>query len=246
MERRGLGRRALKKAPSERRLLKLAVVVVLTPVVLSVLVVLVLRFVDPPTTAFMERREAQAHAKGQAKYQTRHKWVPLSRISPELQLAVIAAEDQNFPKHFGFDVAAIEDAMEDRLEGRSRRGASTLTQQLAKNLFLWPGQSWVRKVLEAYFAVLLEVCWSKQRILEVYLNVAELSDGVYGVEMASQMAFGKSASRITSDEAALMAAVLPNPRARRITEPSPKVRERSEWIADQARRLGPATLRGLE
>lgn len=207
--------------------------------------VLLFRFVDPPTTAFMLERRWEALEKQDARFALRQQWVPLEKVSPQLRLAVIAAEDQKFPDHFGFDVEAIEDAIEDRLEGKSKRGASTLTQQVAKNLFLWPGRSFVRKGLEAYFTVLLELCWPKWRILEVHLNVAEFGNGVYGVEAASRLAFGTSAAAVGPHEAALLAAVLPNPRVRRITQPSPAVAERVAWIEDQARRLGLDTVKRL-
>jgi len=204
--------------------------------------VVLFRFVDPPTTAFILERRWEALSQQQARFAVRQQWVPLSKVSPHLRLAVIAAEDQKFPGHFGFDVEAIEDALEDRLEGKSKRGASTLTQQVAKNLFLWPARSFVRKGLEAYFTVLLEACWPKWRILEVHLNVAEFGDGVYGVEAASRLNFGVPASAVGPHEAALLAAVLPNPRARKVTAPTPAVAQRVRWIEDQARRLGPDTL----
>ncbi|MEW5740648.1 MAG: monofunctional biosynthetic peptidoglycan transglycosylase [Myxococcota bacterium] len=211
----------------------------------TVLPVLVFRFVDPPTTAFMLQRRLEALWNQERHFTLRQKWTPLERVSPQLRLAVIAAEDQKFPEHFGFDVEAIEDAIEDRLEGKSRRGASTLTQQVAKNLFLWPGRSFVRKGLEAYFTVLLELCWPKWRILEVHLNVAEFGNGVYGVDAASRMAFGVPPSAVDAHQAALMAAVLPSPRTRRITAPTPAVAERVGWIEDQARRLGLSTVTQL-
>jgi monofunctional biosynthetic peptidoglycan transglycosylase len=213
--------------------------------VLTVGAVLLFRVVDPPTTAFMLARRLQASQAKEKGFTLRQSWVPLSRISPNLQLAFIAGEDQKFAGHWGFDVQAIEDAMEDHLEGRSSRGASTLTQQVAKNLFLWGRRSWVRKGLEAYFTVLLELLWPKRRILEVHLNVAELGNGLYGVEAAARTYFGKPASAVTAQEAAALAAVLPNPRARRVTAPSAAVQERAEWIADQARRLPPDTLSSL-
>lgn len=224
--------------PWGARLRRWAVRALLAWLAVTVTPVALLRFVDPPTTAFMLERRYEAWRRQDARFTLRQQWVPLSKVSPHLRLAVIAAEDQKFPEHFGFDVAAIEDAIEDRLEGRSKRGASTLTQQVAKNLFLWPGKSFLRKGLEAYFTVLLEALWPKRRILEVHLNVAELGNGVYGVEAASRLAFGTSAAALGPHEAALLAAVLPNPRARRITAPSPQVAERVGWIEDQARRLG--------
>lgn len=207
----------------------------------SVGAVLLFRFVDPPTSMVIVAQRLEA----KGPFQLKQQWVPRSRISPALQLAVIAAEDQKFPSHHGFDVEAIEDAIEDHLEGRSSRGASTLSQQVAKNLFLWSGHSWVRKGLEVWFTVLLELCWPKGRILEVYLNLAELGPGVFGVEAASRLNFGKPASLVSAHEAAQVAAVLPNPKVRRITSPSAQVAQRVGWIEEQARRLGVATLADL-
>jgi monofunctional glycosyltransferase len=211
----------------------------------TALAVASLRVWNPPLTAFIVQRRLEAERRGEKGFVVRQQWVPLSRISRDAQLAVIAAEDQNFRNHSGFDVKAIEDAIEDHLDGRSARGASTLTQQVAKNLFLWNGHSWVRKGLEAYFTVLIEALWPKRRILEVHLNVAELGNGVYGIEAASRTFLGKPAAGLTLDEGALLAAVLPNPRRRRVTDPSEAVRQRVAWIIDQARRLPPDTLAGF-
>ena len=155
-----------------------------------------------------------------------------------MQLAVIASEDQKFPEHRGFDFASIGDALEDRDKGRRTRGASTITQQTAKNLFLWPGQSWLRKGIEAYFTVLIEWCWPKRRILEVYLNVAEFGRGVYGVEAAGRQYFRKSAAQLGPYDAALLAAVLPNPIRLKASSPSLYVRSRQRWIVDQMAGLG--------
>lgn len=213
--------------------------------VVSVGAVALLRFAAPPTSAFMVARWLEARRSNERGFALRHSWVPLSRISPHVQLAFIAGEDQKFANHWGFDVQAIEDAMEDHLEGRSSRGASTLTQQVAKNLFLWSGRSWVRKGLEAYFTVLIELLWPKRRILEAHLNLAELGNGVYGVEAAARTFYGKSALALSPQESAALAAVLPNPRARRVSAPSAAVQDRAEWIADQARRLPPYTLSSL-
>lgn len=212
--------------------------VTVTPVVL-------LRWVNPPTTAFIEQRKAEARSRNEVGFEVKQRWVPRARIAPHLQLAVVAAEDQKFPRHGGFDVAAIEDALEDGLEGKATRGASTLTQQVAKNLFLWPGRSLVRKALEAYFTVLLELALPKGRILELHLNVAEYGDGVYGVEAASKLAFGRSAAAVTPVEAAMLAVVLPSPRTRRVTAPTAKARQRIEWILQQCENLGPRHLEGL-
>jgi monofunctional glycosyltransferase len=150
---------------------------------------------------------------------------------------VVAAEDQKFPSHRGFDVESIGDAWEQRARGRVR-GASTISQQVAKNLFLWSGRSWVRKGFEAWFTVLIESLWSKQRILEVYLNVAEFGPGIYGAEAAAQRHFGKPAAALTRREAALLAAVLPDPRAMRAAVPSAYVARRARWIERQAAQLG--------
>lgn len=204
--------------------------------VLTVLPVLMFRFVDPPTTAFMLARRLEASEKNE-RLVIRQLWVPRSRVSAHLQRALIAAEDQKFFQHWGFDVEAIEDAVEDRLEGKSRRGASTLTQQVAKNLFLWSGKSFVRKALEAYFTVLLELLWSKERILEVHLNVAEYGSGVYGVEEACRLHFGKGAAAVSPEEAAMLVVVLPSPRTRKVIAPTPKVRERSTWVLEQLERV---------
>lgn len=208
---------------------------------LTLLLVLALRWVDPPTSAFMLRDAAQASSAKNA-YKIRQRWVDWEDISNHAKVAVIAAEDQRFPQHFGFDLESINDALDDMERGRRVRGASTISQQVAKNLFLWPGQSWIRKGLEAYFTVLIELCWSKQRILEVYLNVAEFGPGIYGVGLASQTFFGKSATRINASEAALLAAVLPSPKRMRAANPSPYVRSRQAWILSQMRALGGASM----
>jgi len=201
-------------------------------VAVSVLAVLGLRFVDPATSAFILQRQYEASKKNE-RLAIKRQWVPLSRISQGVQLAFIAAEDQKFPTHSGFDVEAIQDAMEDHLEGKSSRGASTLTQQVAKNLFLWPGKSFVRKALEAWFTVLLELFWSKARILEVHLNIAEYGNGVYGVEEASRLYLGKAAAALSPEEAALLVVVLPSPKTRKVTAPTAKVRQRSQWVLAQ-------------
>ena len=204
----------------------------------TLLPVLLLRFVDPPTSAFMLGRQWEARADGDDGFRLDQRWQPLSRISPQLGLAVVAAEDQKFPDHHGFDVAAIEDAIEAGKDGGRLRGASTISQQLAKNLFLWSGRSFLRKGLEAWFTLLIETTWPKQRILEVYLNVVEFGDGVYGAEAAAQRFFGKPASALTASESALLAATLPNPRNYHADRPGPYLRERQAWILRQMRQLG--------
>jgi monofunctional glycosyltransferase len=172
-------------------------------------------------------------------FRVQQTWVPLERVAVVYPRAVIASEDQNFGTHWGFDPEAIEDAIEDRLEGRTRRGASTISQQVAKNLFLWQARSWVRKGLEVYFTALLEGFLSKRRILELHVNIAELGNGIYGVEAASRVWFGKGASELSADEAAALVAILPSPRNRRPDQPSPHAAERASWILEQMERLSP-------
>lgn len=198
------------------------------------LLVLSLRWIDPPTSAFMLASRIGAARS----YQLRQQWVDYERISRHAPLAVIAAEDQRFPDHWGFDFKSIDDSIRGSRNGKRLRGASTITQQVAKNLFLWKRQSFVRKGLEAYFTVLIETLWSKRRIVEVYLNVAEFGPGIYGIEAASRGYFRKSAARLTAAEGALLAAVLPNPRRLKVQAPSAYVRRRQEWILWQMRGLG--------
>ncbi|MEQ1581970.1 MAG: monofunctional biosynthetic peptidoglycan transglycosylase [Steroidobacteraceae bacterium] len=205
--------------------------------VLTVGAVLLLRWVDPPTSAFMLRDRSLAWWQDDKSFQFQHAWVDWKDISSQAKLAVIASEDQKFAEHFGFDLDSISAALEDRRKGGRTRGASTLSQQVAKNLFLWPGQSWVRKGLEAWFTLLIETCWTKQRILEVYLNVAEFGKGVYGVGAASDAFFHKPAARLSAPDAALLAAVLPSPKRFRVTSPSTYVRKRQQWIMGQMRAI---------
>ncbi|HKU14452.1 MAG TPA: monofunctional biosynthetic peptidoglycan transglycosylase [Steroidobacteraceae bacterium] len=207
-------------------------------VVMSVGAVVALRWIDPPTSAFIVREQVSAPRSGAKAYAVRHRWVDWSQQSPQLKLAVIAAEDQNFPAHYGFDLKSINDALADRQRGRRVRGASTISQQVAKNLFLWPQQSWLRKGLEAYFTVLIETLWPKQRILEVYLNVAEFGRGVFGIGAAADVYFRKHPSRLNAYDAALLAAVLPSPKRMRVNAPSSYVRSRQQWILGQMRGLG--------
>ena len=201
-----------------------------------------LRFVNPPTSAFMVAYVVTADARAP---RLRHRWVDARAIAPAAKLAVVAGEDQKFPDHFGFDLKQIQASIDDSRRGARLRGASTITQQVAKNLFLWQGQSWLRKSLEAYFAVLLEIVWSKSRILEVYLNTAEFGRGLYGIEAASEFFFGKPAARLTYAESALLAAVLPSPTRFKVDAPSAYVRERQAWILRQMDRLGDGYLRAL-
>ncbi|WP_196005800.1 monofunctional biosynthetic peptidoglycan transglycosylase [Citrobacter freundii] len=192
-----------------------------------------------PFSAVMVERQLGAWLSGDFGYVAHSDWVSMDEISLWMGLAVIAAEDQKFPEHWGFDVSAIEKALAHNERNENRiRGASTLSQQTAKNLFLWDGRSWVRKGLEAGLTLGMETVWSKKRILTVYLNIAEFGDGIFGVEAAAQRYFHKPASRLSLSEAALLAAVLPNPLRFKANAPSGYVRSRQAWIMRQMRQLG--------
>lgn len=201
--------------------------------------VLVLRFIPPLTSGVMIERRIASLANSH--HYTRHyQWVSSNKISPYMSKAVLAAEDQRFFDHHGFDWDAIRAAANwnRKHAGTGRiRGASTLSQQTAKNLFLWSGRSWVRKVLEAGFTVLLETLWPKQRILEMYLNIVEFGDGIYGTEAAAQQFFGKHAAQLTASECALLAAALPNPRVYQVDRPSGYLRGRQAWILRNMRKI---------
>lgn len=203
--------------------------------VVSAALVLTLRWLPVPISGVMIEKLYAAGAS--SNYQLRYTWVSAKRISPHMKIAVVASEDQRFQEHFGFDFAAMTDAYAGYRSGAKLRGASTITQQTAKNVFLWSGRSWVRKGLEAWFTLLLELLWPKQRILETYLNVAEFGPGVFGVEAAAQTYFGKPAALLGPREAALLAAVLPNPLRLRVDRPSAYVLARQDWILGQMRRL---------
>lgn len=195
-------------------------------------------FLPVPFSAVMVERQLGAWLRGNVDYVAHSDWVGRDEISPWMALAVVASEDQKFPTHWGFDVDAIQSALDNSGEKSRMRGASTLSQQTAKNLFLWDGRSWVRKGLEAGLTVGIETVWTKRRILTVYLNIAEFGEGIFGVEEASQRYFHKPASRLTMSEAALLAAVLPNPLRFKAAAPSGYVRQRQQWIMRQMRQLG--------
>lgn len=217
-----------------RRLLMLPVLLV----AFSVLQVLALRFIDPPLSMVMVEHRVEAWIGGDGEFRIRHEWRDLDRISPALPLAVIAAEDQRFAEHRGFDLEAIEKAREQHARGGRLRGASTISQQTAKNVFLWSGRSWVRKGLEAWYTILMELLWPKQRILEVYVNVAEFGHGVYGAQAASREFFGVDADALSNAQAARLAAVLPNPRRYSAANPGPYVQRRTAQIQRQMRQIG--------
>lgn len=212
---------------------------------ISVIMVVFLRFVPPPTSAFMAKRQLDGLLQTERSVKIDYQWVNWEFISPHMALAVVAAEDQKFPDHRGFDFQSIADALEERrVQGRIR-GASTITQQTAKNLFLWEGRSFVRKGFEAWFTILLEALWPKRRILEVYLNIAEFGDGVYGVHATAMIFLGKEPSQLTKGEAALMAAVLPNPKRFSVRAPSRYVQQRARQIERQMSNLGASYLKNL-
>lgn len=196
-------------------------------------------FLPVPFSAVMVERQISAWVSGDFGYVSHSDWVPMSEISSPMALAVMAAEDQKFPEHWGFDVDAIQSVLSKSDQENARiRGASTLSQQTAKNLFLWDGRSWVRKGLEAGLTVGIETVWSKRRILTVYLNIVEFGNGVFGVEEAAQHFFHKPASKLTASQAALLAAVLPNPHLFKVNAPSAYVLRRQQWILRQMGQLG--------
>lgn len=204
---------------------------------LSVLLVLVMRWVPPPFTALMIERKIESWTSGPA-IDLQRSWRPWQELPENLKMAVIAGEDQKFASHWGFDIAAIRAALAHNEHGGSLRGASTLSQQVAKNLFLWPGRSWVRKGLEVWFTAWIELLWPKQRILEVYLNSVEWGDGIFGAQAAAQHHFGIDAAQLSPAQASQLAAVLPNPREWNAGHPGPHVRRRAGWIRQQSRQLG--------
>lgn len=224
-----------------RRLLRWLAAAILLCIALSWILVFVLRFVPPPTSAVMLERLASQHLHGQPQFRIRQHWVSWKSISPYVPLAVMAGEDQKFPFHHGFDLESIHRAIDDADAGERLRGASTISQQTAKNLFLWNGRSFVRKGLEAYFTVLLELTWPKQRILEVYLNIAEFGNGIYGVDAASRTYFHTAPARLNAMQAARLAAVLPSPRRFHVDNPSAYVMRRADWIMQQMDQLGGVT-----
>ncbi|MFC2972139.1 monofunctional biosynthetic peptidoglycan transglycosylase [Azotobacter bryophylli] len=206
-------------------------------VVGSALLVLVLRWVPPPGTALMVERKLESWVDDQP-IDLQRTWRPWAELPDDLKMAVIAAEDQQFAHHWGFDVDAIRAALAHNERGGTLRGASTLSQQVAKNLFLWSGRSWLRKGLEAWFTTLIELFWPKHRILEVYLNSAEWGDGIFGAEAAARHHFGVGAPYLSARQASLLAAVLPNPRQWSAGRPSAYVNRRAGWIHRQMRQLG--------
>ncbi|NYS60227.1 monofunctional biosynthetic peptidoglycan transglycosylase [Vreelandella salicampi] len=204
---------------------------------LSVVFVLLFRVVPPPGSMVMVERKVQSWIASEP-IRLQREWRAWDDMASVAKLAVIASEDQRFPDHYGFDLVELKRAVEGWFAGGRLRGASTLSQQTAKNVFLWSGRSWVRKGLEMWFTLLIELAWDKQRILEVYLNVAEWDKGIFGLEAAAQHYFGVSASALNERQASLLAAILPNPLNRSASVPSAQVEQRSQWIRQQMRNLG--------
>lgn len=204
----------------------------------TVLWVLCYRFINPPITLLMIQRNFERSADDKP-FRMDKKWVDFDDISDNMKRAAVSAEDQLFLKHIGFDLKAIEKAFATNQKGKKVKGGSTISQQTAKNVFLWPGRSWIRKGFEAYFTLLIEMLWSKERILEVYLNVIEMGDGIYGAEAAAQAYFGKSCSKLTKSQSAIIAACFPNPRRWTPRRPTPYIKHRQFLILLNMRRLGP-------
>ncbi|MFD1017077.1 monofunctional biosynthetic peptidoglycan transglycosylase [Winogradskyella rapida] len=223
-----------------KRIFRFFVKVLIWCLLLSVGVVFLFKYVPVPLTPLMLIRYVEATNENPS---WEHQWVPMEEISEHMQLAVICSEDQKFVTHKGFDLEAIEKAYEHNKAGKRIKGGSTISQQTAKNVFLWPERSWLRKGLEAYFTFLIESIWSKERILEVYLNSIEMGPGIYGVEAAAQHWFGKSATQLGRYEAAAIVAILPNPRSYKAQPATSYIQKRKEWIVKQMRYYGPLNLK---
>jgi monofunctional glycosyltransferase len=206
--------------------------------VLSLASVVLFSFVPTPFTPLMLKRMYQQAMDSKREVSLQKNWTSLAHISTNLQVAVICGEDQSFLEHQGFDFNAIQRALKHNQKAKKTRGASTISQQTAKNVFLWPSRTWLRKGLEVYFTALIEACWSKERIFEMYLNVAEWGDGIYGAEAAAQHYFKKPASQLSREEAALLASVLPGPLIYSVKSPTEAIRKKQRWIMHQMRFWG--------
>ena len=227
-----------KSVPLLKKVTSLLSKVLIWFLMVSVLWVLAYRFINPPITLLMVVRNIERKADGKS-FKTEKKWVDFENISTHMKRAAVAAEDQLFLKHKGFDLKAIEKAYDSNSKGKKIKGGSTISQQTAKNVFLWPGRSWLRKGFEAYFTLLIEILWSKDRIMEVYLNVIEMGDGIYGAEAAAQEYYGKSCTSLSKSQAALIAACFPNPLRWTPAHPTKYIKHRQYLILRNMRRLGP-------
>jgi monofunctional biosynthetic peptidoglycan transglycosylase len=227
---------AMKHKRLRGRILRWLLIPALLVSAISILLILPLRWLDPPTTAFILRAEREGQ-------QVEQEWAPWEELGRALPIAVVASEDQKFPVHDGFDLVSMREA----LAGGAGRGASTISQQVVKNLYLWPGRSWLRKGIEGWLTIILEAVLPKRRILEIYLNIAQFGPAIYGARAATQHYFGREPDRISPDEAARLATVLPSPTRIDPRHRSPYVDERAAWIMTQVRGLGGAAyLEGLD
>lgn len=226
------------KQPLMKRISVSAGKILLWFVLVSVLWVLAYRFINPPITFLMIQRNWERKADGKLP-KIEKEWVKFEDISDNMKRAAVSAEDQLFLQHMGFDVKAMEKALTNNTNGKKIKGGSTISQQTAKNVFLWPGRSYIRKAFEAYFTLLIEILWSKERILEVYLNVIEMGDGIYGAEAAAQAYYGKSCTKLTKRQAALIAACFPNPLRWTPDKPTKYIRHRQNLILRNMKRIGP-------
>lgn len=217
------------------KILRTVLTTLLALLALSILLVLMMRWVNPPASALMLERQLT-----EENYSSQRIWIPWQSLPNNLKMAVIAGEDQQFSEHYGFDLAAIRAALSYNQSGSSIRGASTISQQVAKNTFLWSSRSWPRKALEAWFTLWIELLWDKERILEVYLNSAEWGPGIFGAEAAAQYHFNTTATNLSDQQAYLLAAILPSPLLRSASQPSTATAQRARWIAQQVRQLGSA------
>ncbi len=232
-----MGKASVNQKPRTRfrRVLRALGWVILVFLILTISMVIALRWFNPPVTGIRLYRWAQGQPTS-----TPHAacWISLREMGPNLPMAVIAGEDQRFESHHGFDVKELKNAIAS--PSKKRRGASTISQQVAKNVFLWPGRSYVRKALEAYFTVLIEAAWSKKRILEMHLNVVEYGDDLYGACAGARAHFNKVPAQLSAYQAALLAASLPNPHIYKASKPNAKLSRRATWIAKQMNQLGGA------
>lgn len=219
-------------------MLKLLVAGILSFIYITFLSVLVLKWIAPPTSSFMIQRNIAAWWNNEESFELHYDWADWEEISPYVKVAAITSEDQRFAEHWGLDLEAIQEAVDEYQKGESLRGASTITQQVAKNLFLWPGQSYFRKGIEAYLSLLIEALWSKKRILEIYLNIVEFGNGVYGVKAASETYFNANAQNLNMIQSALMITALPSPRRYNLANPSPYMIDRRNWILQYMFYLG--------
>lgn len=220
------------------RIIRFFVQTFMLAVLLLFVVLLIFRWVPIPTSAFIYQQNALAKESPKTYLKASYEWQDWDGIPMHMALAVVAAEDQRFPHHWGIDMVELKKAFAQRTKKKRPRGASTITQQTAKNLFLWNGRSYVRKLIEAAISLAIEVTWPKQRIIEVYLNIAQFSDATYGIKAASREFFNKTPKQLSIEEAAILAAVLPTPAASNIKNPSPQLRKRQRWIMKQMKQLG--------